>query len=179
MEIESLPVEGAKLITTDVFCDDRGAFEEAFDYESLSRLGVEFQPNSGCFSYNESPHTLRGMHFQKSPYAQSKLVSCVQGRAWDVIVDLRPQSGTFGRWCGRELVAASGLSVLVPAGCAHGFMTLESGTTIAYLIQGAYRPESGRALSWNDTSIGIEWPCSDPILSAKDAAAPDWNSCEF
>ncbi len=119
------------------------------------------------------------MHFQKSPHGQTKLVSCVSGRAWDVIVDLRKESSTFGQWCGIELSAASGRSVLVPPGCAHGFVTLEPNTTIAYLIEGPYRPERARSLRWDDETVGIEWPCDSPILSETDASAPSWDSCEF
>ncbi len=123
--------------------------------------------------------TLRGFHFQKSPYGQAKLVSCVSGKALDVIVDLRRDSSSFGNWHATELEAASGKSIYIPAGCAHGFLTLEPNTTIAYLIEGEYLPQAGRVLRWNDPKLAVAWPVTDPILSDKDAAAPGWETCDF
>lgn len=179
IDSEPLQIAGAKLVMADVFRDHRGAFEPFWDAQVFGGSGIAFEPSNVCFSYNERRHTLRGMHFQKSPYAQAKLVSCVRGRVWDVIVDLRIESATFRQWCGTELSAASGRSVLVPPGCAHGFVTLTPDTTIAYLIEGAYLPETARSLRWNDETVMIEWPCDSPILSETDAAAPSWDSCEF
>jgi len=95
------------------------------------------------------------------------------------MVDLRRESATFGLWHTVELAAASGRSVYVPAGCAHGFVTLEPNTTMAYLIEGEYQPNSGRVLKWNDPKVGIIWPVSNPTLSGKDAVAPEWDECEF
>lgn len=174
-----LPIQDAKLLVTDLFRDKRGAFEIFWDAEQILDTGVSFQPSCACFSYNERSGTLRGMHFQKPPYEQAKLVSCVSGRAWDVIVDLRKQSKTFGQWCATELSPASGQAVLIPAGCAHGFVTLNADTTIAYLIEGEFRSEASRVLRWDDETVGIEWPCEIITLSHKDASAPVWDFCEF
>ncbi len=178
-EIHPLPIYQAFTISTPVHSDNRGQFEVFWDESLLSQVDVDFQPSNAHHSYNVAASTLRGMHFQKSPHGQTKLVSCVSGRAWDVIVDLRKESATFGQWCGIELSAASGRSVLVPPGCAHGFVTLEPNTTIAYLIEGAYLPEMARSLRWDDETVGIEWPSDSPILSETDATAPSWDSCEF
>lgn len=179
IRVEALTVEGAKLLVADVFRDGRGAFDVLWDDEWPVETGVAFRPSSACFSYNESSGTLRGMHFQKSPHEQTKLVSCVNGRAWDVIVDLRRKSKTFGEWSATELSAASGRTLLVPAGCAHGFVTLDEDTTIAYLIEGPYRHEAAGVLRWDDETVGIHWPCKIRTLSEKDASAPSWVSCEF
>lgn len=162
-----------------MFRDHRGTFDVFWNDEAVARAGIPFRPISACFSHNILPGTLRGMHFQKSPYEQAKLVSCVRGRAWDVIVDLRRDSRTFGQWCATELSAASGRAVLVPAGCAHGYVTLNEDTTIAYLIEGAYRPDAARVLRWDDDTVGIPWPNVAPTLSENDRSAPGWESCEF
>jgi dTDP-4-dehydrorhamnose 3,5-epimerase len=174
-----LPISGAQLFKTKLAVDTRGCFEVSWERELLNHLNIEFEPNNAYHSYNSLAGTLRGLHFQKPPHAQAKLVSCVQGRAWDVMVDLRKDSATFGKWHATELCGQSGVSVLVPAGCAHGFVTLQDNTTIAYLISGNYHPTAGRVLRWNDRHIQINWPIETPILSAKDADAPELNSCDF
>lgn len=177
--VTPLPITGASLIKTHLFRDNRGCFEVFWEEELLKKESVFFSPSNAHHSYNAIVGTLRGVHFQKSPYGQTKLVSCVSGRAWDVMVDLRSESSTFGKWHATELSAASGQAVLVPAGCGHGFLTLEPNTTIAYLIDGRYVPEAGRVLRWDDEKVGIAWPCHNPILSEKDADAPRWDQCEF
>ncbi|GAA5510421.1 hypothetical protein Rcae01_05929 [Novipirellula caenicola] len=150
-----------------------------WERDLLSPQSISFSPTNANHSYNTHTGTLRGMHFQKSPHGQTKLVSCVSGKAWDVMVDLRDDSSTFGKWHATKLSAASGQAVLIPAGCGHGFVTLEPNTTIAYLIEGQYMPDQGRVLRWNDPTVAINWPVKDPVLSDKDAAAPDWDQCEF
>lgn len=176
---KELQIEGAWLLTTDVFRDARGAFEVAWESELMDKLPFKFAPSNAHHSYNLATNTLRGFHFQKPPHGQAKLVSCVSGKALDVIVDLRRDSATFGSWQATELEAASGRSVYIPAGCGHGFMTMLPNTTIAYLIEGAFLPQFGRVLRWNDNRLGVAWPASDPILSEKDATAPGWESCDF
>lgn len=174
-----LLIEGAWLLSTEIFRDSRGAFEVAWERELLIEVPIDFMPSNAHHSYNASANTLRGFHFQKHPHGQAKMVSCVAGKALDVIVDLRRDSNTFGTWHATEIEAASGKSIFIPAGCAHGFLTLEPNTTIAYLIEGKYMPEAGRVLRWNDESLDVQWLVSDPILSDKDAAAPGWDSCDF
>lgn len=176
---ESLPITGAQLFKTKLAADTRGCFEVSWERELFTQLKIEFEPNNAFHSYNTVTGTLRGLHFQTQPHAQDKLVSCVQGRAWDVMVDLRKDSPSFGKWHATELNAQSGVSVLVPAGCAHGFVTLQDNTTIAYLISGKYHPTANRVLRWNDRRVNIAWPVENPILSAKDADAPDWDACDF
>ncbi len=95
------------------------------------------------------------------------------------MVDLRPQSASFGKWAGCELGELDGVSVFIPAGCAHGFVTLSEHTIISYLISGAFQPEAGRVLRWDDPQVNIDWPIKSPILSDKDATAPGWNECDF
>jgi dTDP-4-dehydrorhamnose 3,5-epimerase len=176
---DQLTIQGAWLLTSDVFRDARGAFEVAWESARLHDLPIKFTPSNAHHSYNLADNTLRGFHFQKHPHGQAKLVSCVAGKALDVMVDLRRDSTTFGKWQAIELEAASGKSVYIPAGCGHGFLTLKPHTTIAYLIEGDFLPQFGRALRWNDEKLGIPWPAGDLIMSDKDAAAPGWDTCDF
>jgi dTDP-4-dehydrorhamnose 3,5-epimerase len=177
-QITRLPIEKAFCLQTHVHSDSRGLFE-VFWESDLTDEETSFRPTNAHHSYNVATGTLRGMHFQKSPHGQAKLVSCVSGRVWDLMVDLRPDSPTFGKWHGTELSAGSGTAVYIPAGCGHGFVTLEPNSTVAYLIEGDYQPNAGRVLKWNDPTVGIEWPVSNPTMSDKDAGAADWKTCEF
>ena len=174
MDCSSLIIDGSWLFTDRVFKDARGAFEVSWESVDLNKAGIAFNPVSANHSYNTKKGTLRGMHYQLPPYGQSKLVSCISGAAYDVMVDLRPHSPTYLSWHAVELSAGSGKSVYIPAGCAHGFVTLQDNTTIAYLIEGEYSPEAAALVRWNDPVIGIQWPVTDPILSDRDRNAPDF-----
>lgn len=166
--VRDLSIVGAKLFEASVFTDSRGSFEVFWEQADFAGAGLLFNPSNAHHSYNARGGTIRAFHFQRPPHGQSKLVSCVSGRAWDVILDLRPESPSFRQWDSVELAATSGKSIYIPAGCAHGFVTLEENTTIAYLIEGDYRPDFAEVVRWNDPSLGIDWPVSDPIISAKD-----------
>lgn len=168
-----LGIAGAKLFGAAVFTDSRGAFEVFWEQADFSSAGLLFTPSNAHHSYNARVGTIRAFHFQRPPHGQSKLVSCVSGKAWDVILDLRPESPSFRQWESVELTAASGKAVYIPEGCAHGFAALEDNTTIAYLIEGEYQPESAAVVRWNDPALGIAWPVSEPIISEKDRQAPD------
>lgn len=172
-KFEELRIAGARLLQTSVFKDSRGAFESFWEREHLAAAGVSFAPSNAHHSYNSKAGTIRAFHLQRPPHGQAKLVSCVSGRTWDVVLDLRPESPTFRQWDAVELSSASGKAVYIPAGCAHGFATLQDNTAIAYLIEGEYRPEAAAVVRWNDPSLGITWPVSDPIISDKDRQAPD------
>ena len=121
-------------------------------------------------SFNRHRGTLRGLHFQDAPYAETKLVRCTRGRVFDVAVDLRAGSTTRGRWSATELSAETGRMVYIPAGFAHGFQTLEDDTELFYQISVPYRPEAARCIAWDDPSLAIAWPLADPVLSARDRA---------
>ena len=170
---QPLQVHGSGLVSWPVFRDARGAFEVFWEQSDLTAAGISFAPSNAHHSYNHKPGTIRAFHFQRPPHWQAKLVSCVSGRTWDVVLDLRPESPTFRQWEAVELSAACGKAVYIPAGCAHGFATLEDNTTIAYLIEGEYRPEAAAVVRWDDPSLGITWPVADPIISDKDRQAPD------
>ena len=165
-------VQGVSLIKLDVFEDKRGVFENIWNNHKPLLPGLFFKPSSVNFSYNNHKFTLRGIHYQDPPYQQAKLVTCTNGKLWDVVVDLRKESPTYQNWVAFELTARSGKSLFIPRGCAHGFLTLENNTTLAYLIEGRYIPEKSRVLIWNDPEINIDWPVNDPILSDRDKFAP-------
>ena len=174
--IQPLSIKDSFVFSSAVFKDSRGAFELFWERADLAGASCLFSPSNAHHSYNARAGTIRAFHFQRSPHGQSKLVSCVSGKTWDVILDLRAESPTFRQWDAVELSAACGRSVFIPAGCAHGFATLEDNTTIAYLIDGEYRPESAAVVRWNDPALGINWPVSNPIISDKDRQAPDLES---
>jgi dTDP-4-dehydrorhamnose 3,5-epimerase len=135
---------------------------------------IKFSPNNSCFSINSKEGTLRGLHYQREPHGQSKLVTCVSGKAYDVIVDLRIESPTYMKWLSVEISAFDGQSIFIPAGCAHGFATLTDNTVISYLIDGDYHPGSAGCIRWDDSAFQIKWPVTTPILSDKDKFAPDY-----
>jgi dTDP-4-dehydrorhamnose 3,5-epimerase len=126
-------------------------------------------------SHNAVARTLRGLHFQAPPHEEDKLVTCVRGSLFDVLLDLRRDSPTFRSWFGVELSAGNGRSVFVPAGLAHGFQTLEDETTVLYNISAYYRPEAARGVRWDDPAFGIEWPPAETrVISERDRSFPDF-----
>ena len=172
MNYSKLSIKSSFLFEREVFRDVRGGFEEFWEENQFSEMNINFTPANACYSYNRLAGTLRGLHYQAEPCGQSKLVSCVAGKVWDVTVDLRRESPTFKQWQSIVLQSVDGRAVYIPSGCAHGFVSLEDETTLAYLIEGDYQPELSRALRWNDPELAIEWPVPNPILSDKDRAAP-------
>jgi dTDP-4-dehydrorhamnose 3,5-epimerase len=163
-----------KLIRTRRFTDARGWFAEVFNARRYAELGIDVAFVQDNQSRSAEPGVVRGLHFQAPPHAQAKLVRCLAGRMFDVAVDIRAGSPTFGRWVAHELSAENGLQLFVPAGFAHGFMTLEPGTEVDYKVSDFYAPACEHGVLWNDPALGIPWPRTDgaPALSARDAALP-------
>jgi len=126
----------------------------------------------GSISFNETAGTLRGLHYQADPHPETKIVRCSAGSIFDVIVDLRPSSKSYLKWCGEELSAQNRRSFYIPAGCAHGFVTLEDRTEVVYEISEFYHGESARGVRWNDPAFGIVWPRQPTRMSERDAAYP-------
>ena len=172
MEKLSLKIADACYFTSSVFSDERGSFSSPWENSRFEPLDFHFRPSSFNYSHNIKRGTIRAFHFQTHPQEQAKLVSCISGRIWDVLVDLREGSPTQFQWDAIELTAGDGKSVFIPPGCAHGFATLEDHSTVAYLIEGEYAPEASSVFRWNDPSLRIPWPIEDPILSEKDTNAP-------
>ena len=174
MNIEDTALQGVKLITPRRFGDHRGFFAETWNAKVFAEAGIALEFVQDNHSISETLGTVRGLHFQAPPHGQAKLVRCGKGRLFDVAVDIRKGSSTYGKWVGYELSFENGLQLLIPSGFAHGFMTLEPSTEIAYKCSDFYVPKAEGALRWDDPAIGIEWPLSviAPALSEKDAAAP-------
>ena len=163
-----------KLICPRRFGDDRGWFRETFNSEKYRALGVTVTFVQDNHSLSRPKGVLRGLHFQTPPRGQDKLVRCVKGRIWDVAVDVRRGSPTYGQWVGAELTAENGRQLFVPVGFAHGFVTLEPDSEVEYKVSDLYAPDCDGGLIWNDPTIGIDWPLDGgvPVLSDKDTRLP-------
>ena len=176
MNIESLTVAGAFLVRPDAQVDERGAFARTFCHATFAKEGLETGYRQCSTSFNTHKHTLRGMHYQVSPHEEVKLVRCTRGAACHVIVDLRPESDTFCKWARVELNSDNRNLLYVPAGVAHGFITLSDATEIFYQITTDYEPDSARGVRWDDPKFGIEWPATPTVVSERDAAWPDYEA---
>ena len=166
-------MESLILIDTLRHNDERGFFAETYSVKKYADLGVNVEFVQDNHSLSKDIGTLRGLHFQAPPYSQSKLVRCGRGSIFDVAVDIRKGSPTYGKWRGYRLSGDNGRQLYIPAGFAHGFITLEPYSEIIYKCSDYYAPETEGTILWNDPDIGINWPAvATPILSDKDAAAP-------
>ena len=173
MKIEQTPIPGLLILMPQRFGDERGFFAETWNRQRFADSGIDLDFVQDNHSLSASAGTLRGLHFQLPPKAQAKLVRCGRGALYDVVVDLRRGSPAYGRWFGAELSPENGCQLLIPEGCAHGFVTLLPGTEIDYKCSEYYAPECEGALRWDDPDLAIDWPLAgrDPILSARDAQA--------
>jgi dTDP-4-dehydrorhamnose 3,5-epimerase len=167
MTIENCYIEGVKIIKPNIFGDERGYFYEVYNKKVMKDAGV----NDDFVQYNQSmssKNVLRGLHFQKPPYAQAKLVRVISGAVIDVIVDIRKNSPTYGKHFSIELSEENKLLFYIPVGMAHGFLTLKDNTIFTYFVSDYFNKQSEGSLFWNDTDLGIDWPCKNPIISEKD-----------
>ncbi len=166
-----LPIEGLLLVEPRLIEDERGFFMETYRESEFRSSGVSVGFVQDNHSLSKRA-VLRGLHFQRSPHAQAKLVRVIAGAAWDVAVDLREGSPTYGRWYGLELSARNRRMLFIPVGFAHGFLSLLDGTELVYKCSAEYHRECDSGLRWNDPDIAIEWPFTDVLVSAKDARLP-------
>lgn len=173
MHFEQTPISGLLVLTPRRFGDSRGFFAETYSARALAGAGWRTAFVQDNHSLSAKVGTVRGLHFQAPPHAQAKLVRCGRGALFDVAVDIRVGSPTYGQWFGLELTAENGKQLLIPAGFAHGFVTREADTEIVYKCSDYYAPETEGALLWNDPTIGIDWGLGsiEPTLSEKDARA--------
>lgn len=173
LEIEETALPGVLILTPRRFGDERGFFSESWNRARMAEAGIEIDFVQDNHSLSAKAGTVRGLHFQSPPHAQDKLVRCGRGRLFDVAVDVRRGSATYGQWVGEELSFENGRQLLVPAGFLHGFVTREPDTEIVYKCSDYYAPECDGAVLWNDPDIGIDWGIaeSEAILSEKDAQA--------
>lgn len=165
---------GAYVIDIDRRTDERGFFARTFCREEFAAHGLHTEFVQCNTSFNARRGTLRGMHFQREPYAEAKLVRCTRGAIHDVIVDLRPESPTYCRWAAFELTADNERMLYVPEGMAHGFQSLVDSSEVSYQMAAMYRPGASAGVRWNDPAFGIRWPLPEPIVSANDAAYGDF-----
>lgn len=167
-------LKGAFIIEPERLEDDRGFFARIFDSKAFEQNGLEFKLVEASISFNKEKGTLRGMHYQVRPYAETKIVRCTRGRIFDAIIDLRPKSKTFKRWLGVELNEENRKMLYIPKGFANGFITLEDGSEISYQMDQTYKPEYARGLRWNDKAFKISWPIEPKVISAKDLSWKDF-----
>lgn len=173
MKFNQTPLQGAFTIDLEKRGDDRGFFARMFCENEFSAAGLETRFVQINNSLTGRRGTLRGLHYQLPPAGEVKVVRCVRGALWDVIVDIRPGSPTFGKWYGAELTAENRRMMYVPRGFAHAFLTLEDDTEAVYLVSAFYAPDRERGLRWNDPAINVDWPEAPTEISQKDAAWPD------
>ncbi|RKF13474.1 dTDP-4-dehydrorhamnose 3,5-epimerase [Roseovarius spongiae] len=174
LEITETALPGVLVLTPRRFGDARGFFCESWNRRTLAEAGIEIDFVQDNHSLSAAAGTVRGLHYQSPPHAQAKLVRCGRGRLFDVAVDARRGSPTYGQWVGEELSFDNGRQLLIPAGFLHGFVTREDDTEIIYKCSDYYAPECDGAVRWDDPDIGIDWGLGDttPTLSEKDANAP-------
>jgi dTDP-4-dehydrorhamnose 3,5-epimerase len=175
MILTPLSIHGAYIIELEKRGDSRGFFARQFCQKELEKAGVSFQLAQANTSFSADKGTLRGMHYQLGEAAETKIVRCIQGAIWDCVLDLRPDSPTFGQWFGAELSAENRRAMLVPKGCAHGFLSLTEDSEILYLVDAFYTPELERGVRWNDPRFAIEWPFAPNIISERDQKHPDFD----
>ncbi|MDU9689543.1 dTDP-4-dehydrorhamnose 3,5-epimerase [Priestia aryabhattai] len=172
MNIIKTKFEDAVLIEPKVFGDHRGFFTESYNKEMFQQNGIDMDFIQDNHSLSQQPGTLRGMHYQLNDKAQTKLVRVTRGAIYDVIVDIRKGSPTYGEWQGFILSADNKRQLLVPKGFAHGFCTIVENTEVQYKVDELYSPEHDRGIAWNDPALNIDWPFNNPVLSNKDTKHP-------
>jgi dTDP-4-dehydrorhamnose 3,5-epimerase len=168
------PLAGAYVVELEPLSDERGHFARTYDSAQFEAAGLDARVAQCNTSFNTQVGTLRGLHYQAEPHGEGKLVRCTRGAIWDVAVDLRPSSGTYCEWFGVELRADGVASYYIPAGFAHGFLTLADDSEVLYQMTYHYVPEAARGVRWDDPAFGIQWPASPSTLSERDATYPDF-----
>ena len=175
MIFEQTPLQGAYVIRLKQLKDERGFFARSFCRQEFENHGLNSKIVQANVSYNKKKGTLRGIHYQISPYEETKLVRCTCGSIYDVIIDLRRDSPTYKQWFGVELTAKNHAMLFVPESFGHGFQTLEDHTEITYMVSQFYTPGSERGIRWDDPVFGIQWPTDVQVISSKDANWDDYH----
>jgi len=172
MKITKTKIDGALIIEPAVFLDNRGWFAETYNEKKLEDFGIKCDFIQDNHSFSSTKGTLRGMHFQNNPHAQSKLVRCTKGSVLDVAVDLRKNSPTYKQWVSVELTEENKKQLFIPKGFAHGFLTLSDNVEFQYKVDNYYNKQSERCINFNDPEIGIDWGNNDLLLLDRDKNAP-------
>lgn len=169
MIFKETDLKGAYIVDLETNIDERGYFARAWCKKEFSQLGLETNIVQCNLSYNNKKGTLRGMHYQSEPYGETKFVRCVKGALYDVIIDVRKESETYGKWIGVELSEKNGRGLYIPVGFAHGFQTLEDDTLMMYQVSEFYTPGYEKGIRWDDSFFNIKWPEEEQrIISEKD-----------
>ena len=168
------PISGVWVIHSEKAMDERGYFRRLYCQKRFAEKKINFTPQQDSISHNAVAGTLRGMHFQHQPSEEQKFISCLRGKVYDVVVDLRKDSSTYKKWFCAELSPENGLGLFVPRGLAHGFITLEDNTDVLYQIEGLYNPAAASGIRWDDPAFGINWPRKPAVLSDRDKKWPDY-----
>jgi dTDP-4-dehydrorhamnose 3,5-epimerase len=179
MRFTPLSIGGAVVIDIEPHIDTRGTFARTFCAEEFKANGIPTQYPQCNMSSNRTTGTLRGMHYNREPDGEAKIVRCVRGAIHDVIVDLRANSSTRWEWFGIDLTADNARSLFVPAGCAHGFVTIADTTDVYYHMGAVYRPDAARGFRWDDPAVAIEWPIEPTVISVADASYGDLDLDHF
>jgi len=175
MHFQLTPIAGVFEVKADWYHDNRGTFGRVFCQREFAAQGLSPMPVQSNLSTNPRRGTVRGLHIQARPHEEAKLVCCVAGKIFDVALDLRPQSATYGRYHAVELDRHSGRMLFLPEGCAHGYQTLEDDSTVIYHVSAFHNPAAERGVRWNDPMIGIPWPIStEAIVSERDRHLPSF-----
>ncbi|MEX2402859.1 MAG: dTDP-4-dehydrorhamnose 3,5-epimerase [Balneolales bacterium] len=175
MRFKETEVEGAYEITLEKRSDERGFFARGFCEEEFKKQGISFRMVQANIGYNKYQNTLRGLHYQMGPHAEKKLVKCVKGGIYDVVVDLRTGSPSYRHWAGRELTEDNHAMLFIPEGCAHGYQTLTDDSEVSYMVSAFYEPEAERGILWDDPVFNIKWKkAGNMILSEKDKNWPGY-----
>jgi dTDP-4-dehydrorhamnose 3,5-epimerase len=172
MHFTETDVVSAKVIDPSPHEDARGRFMRAWCAREFAEHGVDFLPVQANMGFSIRKGTVRGMHFQEAPALEAKLVRCTRGAIFDVVLDLRPGSASYGKWYAAELSAENGRMLYLPEGCAHGYQTLEDGTEMHYMASEYYTPNAARGVRFDDPAFGIQWPLAAAVVSEQDLAWP-------
>jgi dTDP-4-dehydrorhamnose 3,5-epimerase len=170
MKFAATELAGVKRVSLEPIVDGRGFFARLHSPDEFAAAGSPFIPTQTSLSRSEAAYTLRGMHFQAPPYAEGKLVRVVRGSVYNVVVDLRRDSPSFKRWISASLSADNGEALLIPVGCAHGFLTLEDATDVLYQIDRPYTPGHARGVRYDDPALAIAWPAAPRVIAPADLA---------
>ena len=172
MQLQETQIPGCKLIRLEPLRDARGEFVRTWCRQTMLENGIDLSIVQCSVSTNIAKGTLRGLHFQKRPYGERKLVRCIRGRLFDVVVDLRTDSPSYRKWQSFELSADDEQVVYIPKGCAHGFLTLEENTQIEYMMGDVYISDAASGIRWDDPELNVEWPFSPAVISDRDLQLP-------
>lgn len=174
MKYAGTPIDGTFLVDLEPVEDHRGFFARTFCEDEFLRRGLEPHFAQSSIAFSARRGTLRGMHYQREPHAEVKLIRCTRGGVYDVVIDLRPGSRTFRQWFAAELTAANRRMLYIPRGLAHGYLTLEDETEISYQMSSPYHPDAAAGVRWDDPAFAVHWPFEPAVIAERDRTYPDF-----